>query len=231
MWLRLQEALTDPKGWAAFDHPEWGYIKFSHTDPLRSNSGFQTILLMTYAYFGKTDGLSSADILGDEGYQSWFTDFESTISGFGDSTGTYMQEIIAYGPSLYDIVAVYEATMVEQAENAAGRYGELELFYPPATHLSDHPFCILRGEWVAPEEARAAQAFVEFLTSREMQELALLQHGFRPVDPGVPLDQPGSPLLRYGDNGLRIELPPTVEVPDGDTLGTLLDFWARSVGR
>jgi hypothetical protein len=71
-----------------------------------------------------------------------------------------MQEIIAYGPSLYDLVAVYEATMVEQAENAVGRYGALKLFYPPATHLSDHPFCILRGEWVAPEEARAAQASI-----------------------------------------------------------------------
>jgi ABC-type Fe3+ transport system substrate-binding protein len=229
MWLQLHDSLTDPRGWAAYDRPDWGYVKFSHTNPLKSNSGFQTILLMTYGYFGKTSGLTGADILGDVGYQGWFTEFESTISNFGDSTGTYMQEIIAYGPSLYDIVAVYEATMVEHAENAVGRYGELRVFYPPATHLSDHPFCVLQAEWVAPEEARAAQLFVEFLTSREMQELALLQHGFRPVDPGVPPDQPASPLRRYEKNGLRLDLPPTVEVPSGDVLQTLLDFWARSI--
>ena len=231
MWMRLHDALTNPAGWEAYGHPEWGYIKFSHTDPLKSNSGFQTILLMTYNYFGKTSGLTSADILSDAGYQQWFAEFEGTISDFGDSTGTYMQEIIAYGPSKYDMVAVYEATAIEQAENAVGRYGELQIYYPPATHMSDHPFCVLDAEWVSPEEAQAAQMFMQYLESREVQERALLDHGFRPVDGSIPLDQPGSPLRLYADNGFRLELPPEVEVPPGDVLQTLLDFWARNVQR
>ena len=229
MWRRLHDALTNPSGWGAYDHPEWGYIKFGHTNPLKSNSGFQTVLLMTYNYFGKTSGLTGADILSDADYQRWLIEFEGTISKFGDSTGTYMEEIIAYGPSLYDFVAVYEATAIEQAENAVGRYGELQVYYPPATHMSDHPFCVLEAEWVAPEEARGAQMFVDFLTDREMQELALLEYGFRPVDTGIPLDQSGSPLQRYAANGLRIDLPPEVEVPPGNVLSTLLDFWARNV--
>lgn len=231
LWLRLHNALTNPTGWEAYGYPEWGYIKFGHTNPLKSNSGFQTILLMTYNYFGKTSGLTSADILSDADYQSWLTEFEGAISQFGDSTGTYMEDIIAYGPSLYDIVAVYEATAIEQAENAVGRYGELQIYYPPATHMSDHPFCVLQAEWVAPEEAQAAQMFIDYLTGREMQELALLRYGFRPVDAGVPLDQPGSPLRRFAANGLRIDLPPEVEVPPGSVLNTLLDFWGRSVGK
>ena len=143
------------------------------------------------------------------------------VSGIGEN--------IAYGPSKYDMVAVYEATAIEQAENAVGRYGELQVYYPPATHMSDHPFCVLDAEWVAPEEAQAAQLFMEYLESREMQERALLEHGFRPVDDGIPLDQPGSPIQTYADNGFRLDLPPEVEVPSGDVLQTLLDFWARSV--
>ena len=94
----------------------WGYIKFGHTNPLKSNSGFQTILLMTYNYFGKTSGLTSADILSDADYQRWLTGFEGAISQFGDSTGTYMEDIIAYGPSLYDIVAVYDAVQMTYEE-------------------------------------------------------------------------------------------------------------------
>lgn len=230
MWLRLHDALTHPQGWEAYGHPEWGYIKFSHTNPLKSNSGFQTILLMTYNYFGKTDGLTGADILTDEDYQQWFIEFENTISKFGDSTGTYMEEIIAYGPSLYDFVSVYEATAIEQAENAVGRYGELVVYYPPATSLSDHPFCVLDADWVTPESARGAQLFLDFLTSSEAQELAL-DRGFRPVDDSIPLDQPGSPFLRYAENGLRLDVPPEVEVPPGNVLNTLLDFWARNVQR
>jgi hypothetical protein len=231
LWLRLHDALVDPSGWGTYGHPEWGYIKFGHTNPLKSNSGFQTLLLMTYNYLGKTDGMAAADILSNPDYQQWLVEFEGTISKFGDSTGTYMQEIVAYGPSLYDIVAVYESTAIEQAENAVGRYGELRVYYPPATHLSDHPFCVLQADWVTPEEARSAQMFIEFLTSQEMQELALLEHGFRPVDPRVPLDQAGSPFQLNAVSGLRLELPPEVETPPGNVLNTLLDFWTRSVQR
>ncbi|MGD2039236.1 MAG: substrate-binding domain-containing protein [Anaerolineae bacterium] len=228
LWLRLQQALTDPQGWESYDHPEWGYIKFGHTNPLKSNSGFQTLVLMTYNYFGKSQGLTSADILGDADFQQWLVDFEGTISKFGDSTGTYMEEIVAYGPSLYDFVAVYESTAIEQAENAVGRYGELQIYYPPATHLSDHPFCIVQGEWVTAEKARAAAVFVDFVTGREIQELAL-EHGFRPVDREISLEQEGSPFQRSAVSGLRTDLPPEVEVPAGNVLSTLLDFWARNV--
>jgi hypothetical protein len=229
LWQRLREAAIDPQGWSAYGHPEWGYVKYSHTNPLKSNSGFQAILLKTYAFLGKTGGLTSADILGNPEYQQWFAEYEGAISNFGDSTGTYMREIIAYGPSLYDMVTVYEATMIEHAENAVGRYGELVVFYPPATSMSDHPFCVLQAEWVTPDKARGAQQFLDFLTTREMQELALLEHGFRPVDVSIPLDQPGSPLQVYAANGLRTGLPPEVEVPRGDVLQTLLDFWARNI--
>lgn len=231
MWLRMQEALTDPRGWEAYGHPEWGFIKFGHTDPLKSNSGFQTILLMTYNYLDKTTGLTAQDILANEAYQQWFTDFESTISKFGDSTGTYMKEIISYGPSLYDFVTVYEATAIGQIQNAVGKYGELRIYYPPATSLSDHPFCVLDGEWVTPEKAEAAKLFLDFLTDEEMQELALMEYGFRPVHPGIAIDQPGSPFLQYVDNGVQLTIPPEVDVPPGNVLNTLLEFWARNIQR
>lgn len=234
MWQRLHQVLVDPKGWEGYDHPEWGYIKFGHTDPLKSNSGFMTILLMSYNYFDKTSGLTSQDILANTGYQQWFKEIEGTISEFGDSTGTYMQQIVTYGPSKYDMVTVYESTAIEQAENAVGRYGPLRVYYPPATVLNDHPFCVLKAEWVTPEKVKAAQVLTDYLLSQPVQEKALLQHGFRPVDPTIPLNQPGSPFGSgdpIGDIGLKVDLPPQVELPPGDVLNTLLDFWSRSVAK
>lgn len=230
MWWRLYEALTGPSGWEAYGHPEWSYIKFGHTDPLKSNSGFMTILLMTYNYFDKTSGLTAEDILSNEEYREWFAVFENTISDFGDSTGTYMKEMVAYGPSTYDIVAVYESTAIEHAESAEGRYGALRVYYPPATVLSDHPFCVLEADWVTPEKSEAAQQFVDYLLSEPVQELAL-KYGFRPADGAVSLEQAGSPFERYRDIGFHIALPPEVEVPPGNVLNTLLDFWSRTVRR
>lgn len=230
LWLDLHQAVTE-ETWEAYDHPEWGFIKFGQTNPLKSNSGFQTFLLMTYGYFGKTSGLSNNDILNRD-YQDWYRAFGRNVTKFGDSTGTFMEEIVAYGPSRYDIVAVYEATAIEHVENAVARYGSgygsLQVYYPPATSLSDHPFCVLKADWVAPDEAQAAEMFLGFLTSPEMQELAL-QHGFRPVDDSISLERPGSPFPRYAGNGVRLDLTSQVEVPPGNVLNTMLELWARTV--
>ena len=229
VWNQLHDDLINPLGWEAYNQPDWGYIKFGHTSPLTSNSGFMTILLMSYSYFNRTSGLTSQDILSNQGFQTWFLETENTISSFGDSTGTYMKDIIAYGPSVYDMVSVYEATAIEQAENAVGRYGELRVYYPPATVLSDHPFCTLNAEWVSEDQQQAAQIFLEYLQSPEAQQLALLKYGFRPSDPSISLSQSGSPFTRYAGNGLQTNLPPEITIPDGNALNTLLDFWARNV--
>ncbi len=233
MWIKLHDALVNPQGWAEYAHSEWGYIKFGHTDPLKSNSGFMTILLMTYNFFGKTNGLTSNDILANADYQKWFLEMENSISQFDVSTGPLMQKMVSYGPSMYDMVSVYEATAIEQASNAVGRYGELHIYYPPATVLSDHPFCILRADWVTPEKTSASQAFVDYLVSKPVQENALMKYGFRPVDPSVPLDQPGSPFVQFKQNGLTSDLSglPTVALPEGSVLNTLQEFWSRSIKR
>lgn len=231
LWEKIHDVAVDPRGWERYGRAEWGYFKFGHTNPLSSNSGFMTILLMTYHYFDKTAGLTSQEILSDQGYQDWFLGLENTISQFGESTGTYMRDIVAYGPSVYDLVSVYEATAIEQADNAYGRYGEVRIYYPPATVMSDHPFCVVNADWVRPDEAAAAHALIDFLLAPEAQRLALLEHGFRPVDASVALDQPGSPFQQYASNGLALDLPPEAELPPGDVLNTLLDFWARTIRR
>jgi len=233
LWKDLHNALIDPQGWAAYNHPEWGYVKFGHTDPLKSNSGFMTILLMTYGYHNTTSALSASDILSDNDYQKWFLETESSIGQFEHSTGPLMEKMVAYGPSTFDIVAVYEATAIEQAENAVGRYGELRVYYPPALLWSDHPFCIVNADWVTPQQTAAAKLFMDYLTSKPAQELALLKYGFRPVDKSIPLEQTGSPFDRYAANGFRSDLSnlPDVEIPAGNVLNTLRDFWSRNVSR
>ena len=229
LWRQLHDVTTDPLGWKSRGHPEWGYVKFGHTNPLQSNSGLMAILLMTYDYFGKTDGLTSNDILSNAEYQKWLLELEGSISQFGESTGTYMKDMVAYGPSTYDLISVYESTAIEQADNAKGRYGELRIYYPPTTVMSDHPFCVLNADWVTSDKAQAAKVFMDYLSSREAQELALLKYGFRPADSGVMLDQPNSPFTRYAANRFSVQLPPQVKVPSGDTLNTLLDFWSRNI--
>ncbi len=229
LWQILSEAANEPQGWGAYGKPDWGFFKFGHTNPLKSNSGFMTTILLAYEYHQKESNLTTNDIQ-DQGFQTWFFDIEEAVPVFGDSTGSYMRDIIAYGPSMYDTVAVYESVAIEQFENAIGRYGELAIYYPPQTIMSDHPFCILDSDWVSEDQREAAQAFMAFLLSAEVQEIAVNQYGFRSVEPAVSLDQPGSPFLDLADNGIQMsQLPPEVEVPAGAVLDALLSLWARNI--
>lgn len=233
LWRDLNSALTNPQGWAEFSHPEWGYVKFGHTDPLKSNSGFMTILLMTYGYYNKTSNLTASDILSNSDYQNWFLETEASIGQFEYSTGPLMEKMVVYGPSTFDMVTVYEATAIEQAENAVGRYGELRVYYPPAILWSDHPFCVLNADWVTTQQTEAATMFIDYLTSPEAQEIALMKYGFRPVDTSIKLEQAGSPFDRYAANGFLTDLSSLreVEIPAGNVLNTLRDFWSRNVNR
>ncbi|MBC7876179.1 MAG: substrate-binding domain-containing protein [Anaerolineales bacterium] len=233
LWRDLHDALNDPQGWAAYNHPEWGYVKFGHTDPLKSNSGFMTILLMTYGYYGKTTNLDASNILSNNEYQNWFLETESSIGQFEHSTGPLMEKMVVYGPSTFDMVTVYEATALEQAENAVGRYGELRVYYPPAILWSDHPFCVLNADWVTPQKTEAATLFIDYLTSKPAQEVALMKYGYRPVDTSIKLEQSGSPFDRYAANGFLADLSGIreVEIPAGNVLNTLRDFWSRNVSR
>lgn len=245
-WQYLHDALANNEGWVgvakargfAPDSPEyrkaqeWGFVKFGHTSPLTSNSGAQALMLLTYGYHNKTSNLTNADIL-DPAFQRWLLDIETAVLEFGDSTGTFMTSMVQFGPSKYDVVVVYENLALENIQAAQGRWGNIRIYYPPATMFSDHPYAILQASWVTPEQRLAAAQFRDFLLSRPIQELALQPYGFRPADPNVPIlsNDPENPFNKYRDFGARVDIAQQVQTPSGEVVSTLLDLWRRQVNR
>jgi hypothetical protein len=228
-WRRIREAVTSPKGWPAVGgKAQWGFVKLGHTDPTRSNSGLQALVLMSLEYHGKTT-LDTADLL-DEKYQAFVRDIEHGVTRFEPSTGTFMTDMVRFGPSKYDIAVVYESLAVSQIENAQGRWGNLRVYYPTPTLWSDHPVAILDADWVTPAQRAAADILVAYLRSREVQGTAL-SFGFRPADPAVPLktSDAANPFSRLASYGLALELPPVASAPEGPVVRNLLMMWSRVV--
>ena len=244
-WQQLHDALNNDTGWKAVaeangfaagtpEHDKalgWGFVKFGHTSPLSSNSGAQALILMSYGFYDKTSGLSTADILNPE-YQAWLESMESAVLDFGDSTGTFMNRLVQFGPSKYDVVLVYENLAIENIDAAKSRWGQsLRVFYPPATMFSDHPYAILGDPLTTADQRAAAERFRDFLLERPQQELAL-QFGFRPADPSVPLatSSPNNPFNKYASYGVQIDIAEQVETPSGEVVAALLEFWRREIG-
>jgi ABC-type Fe3+ transport system substrate-binding protein len=230
-WKTIHKAVASDQGWPAIGgKAEWGFVKLGHTDPTRSNSGLQALLLASFEYYNKRSGLTVADLL-DPKYQEWIRQLEKGVSRFETSTGTFMTDMVRFGPSRYDIAVVYENLAISQITNAQGRWGNLKVYYPPLTLWSDHPAVVLQGDWVTPKQRAAARQWLAYLRSRRVQERALA-FGFRPADPEVPLKtkDPSNPFTRLAEHGILVDVPPVAEVPEGPVVRNLLTMWSRVVG-
>jgi ABC-type molybdate transport system substrate-binding protein len=229
-WKAIHKAVSSNRGWPAIGgKSDWGFVKLGHTDPTKSNSGMQALLLMTLEHYGKTSGLTVGDLLKPD-YQAFVGEIEKGVSKFETSTGTFMTDMVRFGPSKYDIAVVYENLVISQIENAQGRWGNLRVYYPETTLWSDHPVALLQGDWVTDAQKGAARQFVAFLRSRTMQERALT-YGFRPADPTVPIrtSDGQNPYTRLAQYGVKVDIPPVATPPDGPVIRNLLTMWSRVV--
>jgi hypothetical protein len=206
---------------------QWGFVKFGHTSPLRSNSGAQTLLLLAYAFHNKSAGLTTADVA-DPAFQAWLEEIGAATLEFSGGTGAFMTDLARFGPSKYDVVMVYENLAIERIEAAQRQWGQLRVHYPPATSLGDHPYAILGAPLTTAAERAAAERFRDFLLARPAQELAL-QYGFRPVSPEVSIAGATSPFERFAAYGVRADIAQQVETPSAPVLAALLDMWALRI--
>ncbi len=232
-WHDLHDAFVNEGGWKALGGNEsWGPVKFGHTSPLTSNSGAQTLILLAYAFHNKSSGLASANV-NEPAFAQWLAGIEGGVASFGDSTGTFMNDIVTKGPSQYDFGVVYENLALQSMDAAKQRQGQsLRIFYPPATLFSDHPFAVLDGAWAKPEERAAAIVFRDFLRSNAIQQLAL-QYGFRPADPNVAItsDDSSNPFKKYAPNGVQVAIAQQVEAPPAEVVNSLLELWKNQIKR
>ena len=173
--------------------------------------------------------LEVGDLLKPE-YQAFVKDIEKGVTKFEPSTGTFMTDMVRFGPSKYDIAAVYEGVAISQIENAQGRWGNMKVYYPSTTIWSDHPAALLQGDWVTEAQKAAARTWIAYLESRPIQEKALAL-GFRPASPDVPIQSsdPNNPFVRYASYGVQAEIPPVATPPDGTVVRNLLTMWSRVV--
>lgn len=223
-------ALQEKGGWDAIaGKPEWGLFKVGHTHPNQSNSGLMTLVLMACDYHKKTRGIELKDIT-DAGFQNWLQDFERGVSGLSNSTGTMMKEMVLKGPSSYDAMIVYENVVIDYLKGAQGRWGDLRVVYPKFNLWNENPYYVIDAAWSGPEQRKAAGVFLEFLMSEPIQRQAL-EHGFRPGNPSVPINQESSPFKLYAKYGLKVEIDTVCEAPKAEVVFNLLASWQRSQGK
>ncbi len=206
-----------------------GTVKFAHTDPGLSNSGFMAVMMAIAAALGKdTKDISYTD-LSNATMQSWLRGLESAAVQYGESTGWLGKMMINSGPAVINVILVYENVVKDISNKYPGQ--KIIAIYPEeGTLYSDHPFCILNASWVSSNDKFVAQKFVEFIQQPDIVQLAM-RNGFRPITTlGIPLNLSYFDFDKYG-------ISPTFTSPelqvsdDGNVLSRIPDVWSltRSV--
>jgi Ca-activated chloride channel family protein len=235
-WADIAALATSKQGWAAYGHPEWGQFRLGKTNPNFSTSGLNALIGQAYAATGKTRGLSAEDLDAAK-TEAFAQQVESSVVHYGDITMTFLNNWFRTdreGTSLgyASAVAIEEKSVIDY--NRGNPDGVLEpgeqprtprvplvAIYPKeGTLYSDNPLYVLDADWVSPQEKAGAEAFIRMVQRPENQR-KVLQYGFRPGNPDVPI---GAPITAA--NGVDPDQPSKLlQVPEPAVLVKLLAKW------
>jgi Ca-activated chloride channel family protein len=222
-WAQVLELSTNPRGWGAYGHPEWGALRFGHTHPEYSNSGLISVLAEVYAASGKARGLTVEDLAKPE-VARFVSGVEKAVVHYGSSTGFFADKMFDNGTAYLSAAVVYESSVIDSYKRSTPTEFPVVAIYPKeGSFWSDHPVGVVRREWVGAAERDAAQKYVRFLRGRPQQEKAL-RYGFRPADTSVPLGEPITPAYGVDSNGIVSAL----EVPGAAVIDGAIELWRKN---
>ncbi len=227
-WEELLGVMNAPDGWASYGITgNRTTVYYGHTDPYVSSTALSTLIAEFYASAKYNAGntnlrrLSMQDVQ-NPAVQQGVRDIESLIKHYSSRT-TEFKEYIAQGPTYLDFVALEENDLIyiNQGKTNYKPPEKLVALYPKeGTFWHEHPFGIVQADWVTDEQRAAAKVFTAYVRSEEVQR-KVLENGFRPANPDVPLGYPIVPEL-----GVDPNQPVTVlDEPDPDVIAAVQASW------
>jgi Ca-activated chloride channel family protein len=221
MWEDVARELgwpEQPVGWVDLLAKAQGDPNFRWSHPSTSSaSGLLATLAEFYAGAGKTRGLTIEDVQ-SQPVLDYVAALEKTVRFYGEGDElALVNRALAEGRSLLDAFVVQEQMVVYFNQQRRG--DRLVAIYPTEGALwEDHPLVLLEQPDLTATQRAIFSRFRDHLLSAESQAL-ILENGYRPADPSLPLDGPNSPLTaEFGVDpseprtALQIPTPSVVEV-------------------
>lgn len=189
-WDDLTKVASDPKGWGAYGHPEWGPFRFGHGHPDYSTSAMLSVISSIYAAAGKKAGLTPEDLKNPRVVEKVGL-LEKAIVHYGESSSWLTEKLATKGPAYLSAVTLYESSVVKANDKYKTKLPfPLVAIYPKeGTFWENHPTGLVNADWVTAEMKEAGQKFLDFMTSKEQQAKAP-KYGYRPTDKSVPVTAP-----------------------------------------
>jgi Ca-activated chloride channel family protein len=224
-WDDLAALSTNPEGWAAYGHPEWGEFKFGHPHPEHSNSGMLSLVAEVYSAAGRTEGLT-VDLVKSQSVIDDVGAVEQHVFHYGKKDTDILLRMTQRGPEYLHAVTSYEANVIKWNRDHGDelRFPFAAIYPDDGTFWVENPYCVLdAADWVTEEQQEAAIIFRDYLLSAEQQMLAV-DWGLRPANPDVTLHSPID--LEHGAvPAITMDQVPHLQYPSDEVVGHILDVW------
>ncbi|MEE8391516.1 MAG: VWA domain-containing protein [Anaerolineae bacterium] len=216
-WQQIQRQATDDPNFK-WNHPSTGHA-----------SGLLATLAEFYAGAGLTRGLTP-EAATDPRTLEYVRAVEATVRFYGEGEEVIVERLAAEGRNFLDAFVAQEQVVVAWNQRQAQAAGErLVAIYPAeGTLWADHPLALLELSGpnetsVTDNQRRTFQAFVQFLTSTDVQR-QLLAAGYRPADLSISLDEPGSPFADADAVNWR-QPQTTLQIPSAAVVEIVQNVW------
>jgi Ca-activated chloride channel homolog len=176
-WGDLLALATSHRGWAAYDHPEFGSFKLGHTNPDFSTSGLSAIASEYYAVTGKRANLTLADVRRPN-VRAAVRAIERSIVHYGETAKAFTDQMDRYGEAYAHVVYVQETTVQEFNRHRKQATPLVAIEPKEGTFVADYPLIVLRTPWAQASGRAAAEVFRRWLVPKITRPMAVA-NGFR----------------------------------------------------
>jgi Ca-activated chloride channel homolog len=217
-WRELFDLASDPRGWAAHGHPEWGRFKLGKTNPNYSTSGLSATVGTYFAATGRSTDLTADDVA-DPKVRAFVGAVERAVVHYGESSVPFLVNLRraddqGVAMSYISAVCVEEQSVwnynqgsptsnpAEIGHRPKPRVPLVAIYPKEGTLTADHPYAVLSAPWVDEAKRAAAADLLAYVhgaeAQAEFQRFAFRGHDGRPgqaIDTADGLD-PRQPSTR-----------------------------------
>lgn len=197
-------------------------VNYVHTAPTRSNSGLQTLVAQFASVSGKRpETMTAADV---QQFEPQVQQIQSKITRYGTSTSSLAKSMVKNGSFWASVGSVYESSVIDANSHLQPGQQRYQAVYPKATFTSNMRAILPKAPWVNAEEKAAAEKFIDYLRSPQVQKIAT-DLGLRPGIPGIPLGAKFSPEFGVNPQAKYDSLRP----PQPEVVEAMLKSWQEVV--
>jgi Ca-activated chloride channel family protein len=234
-WGDLAELVSEPQGWTAHGHDEWGPVRFGLTTPDRSTSAAHAIISVGAALGGVWADQLSTEGVAQEQVRLNLLQLDRAVAR---TDGTALEQLagLRRADAAGDGLTFLSAFPID--ERQVWRYNSglppgtsdddirleppevpLAAWYPSEGSLAlDYPYVLMNAPWVNEDTREQARDFLEMLQSPRTQE-RLLELGWR-----GPNGETGD-VLRNVEGVSTERAGQSIDPPAPGVVRNVLDTW------